>query len=128
MCGRTTLSPEALAEAGFAAVHELRASPDTNTSMREAPRLLHEVGHRLRSQWHPYAHPLLPHHRHAHRKDHRHERPAQRGSASPRTTTPRPGFLRAAAEDAVAADHARNDEQATVDVRARWRRAASSQT
>ena len=51
VCGRTTLSPEALAEAGFAAVHELRAlAPDTNTSMREAPRLLREVGHRLRSQ------------------------------------------------------------------------------
>ena len=51
VCGRTTLSPETLTGAGFAAVHELRAlAPDTNTSMREAPRLLREVGHRLRSQ------------------------------------------------------------------------------
>lgn len=51
VCGRTTLSPEALTGAGFTGVHELRAiAPDTATSMREAPRLLREVGHRLRSQ------------------------------------------------------------------------------
>ena len=51
VCGRTTLSQEALAEAGFAAVHELCAlARDTATSIREAPRLLREVGHRLRSQ------------------------------------------------------------------------------
>jgi len=51
VCGRTTLSPEALTGAGFTAVHALRAiASDAATSMREAPRLLREVGHRLRSQ------------------------------------------------------------------------------
>ncbi|GEC98736.1 glycerate kinase [Kocuria varians] len=51
VCGRTTLDAETLREAGFAAVHELRAlAPDADTSMREAPRLLREVGHRIASQ------------------------------------------------------------------------------
>ncbi|RLY91636.1 glycerate kinase [Kocuria tytonicola] len=48
VCGRTTLDPETLRTTGFSAVHELRAlAPDADTSMREAPRLLREVGHRL---------------------------------------------------------------------------------
>ncbi|RKQ33775.1 glycerate kinase [Kocuria tytonis] len=48
VCGRTTLTAEVLRATGFAAVHELRSLvPDDDTSLREAPRLLREVGHRL---------------------------------------------------------------------------------
>ena len=51
VCGRTTLDAATLREAGFAAVHELRAlAADPETSMREAPRLLREVGRRIASQ------------------------------------------------------------------------------
>ena len=51
VCGRTTLDAATLREAGFAAVHELRAlAADPEMSMRGAPRLLREVGRRIASQ------------------------------------------------------------------------------
>ena len=51
VCGRTTLDSATLREAGFTAVHELRAlAADPETSMRGAPRLLREVGRRIASQ------------------------------------------------------------------------------
>ncbi|RUQ08689.1 glycerate kinase, partial [Kocuria sp. HSID17582] len=51
VCGQTTLDAATLHEAGFAAVHELRTlAPDPESSMRDAPRLLREVGRRIASQ------------------------------------------------------------------------------
>ena len=48
VCGRTTLSRDTLLSTGFRRVCELSVmAPDAQTSMREAPRLLREVGHRL---------------------------------------------------------------------------------
>ncbi|MDO4919156.1 glycerate kinase [Kocuria sp.] len=48
VCGRSTLDAQTLRTTGFEAVHELRAlAPDVETSMREAPRLLREVGRRI---------------------------------------------------------------------------------
>jgi glycerate 2-kinase len=45
VCGRTTLGEEAWREAGFAGCHAtLDRAPDSETSMREAGRLLAEIG------------------------------------------------------------------------------------
>lgn len=51
VCGRTTLDRETLESTGFRATHALsELAPDAQTSMREAPRLLREVGHRVASE------------------------------------------------------------------------------
>lgn len=51
VCGRTTLDPRTLRETGFRATHALSdLAPDARTSMREAPRLLREVGHTVASE------------------------------------------------------------------------------
>ncbi|WP_295014529.1 glycerate kinase [uncultured Microbacterium sp.] len=48
VCGRSTLSPEAAAAAGFARVYALSGiEPDPVVSMAEAPRLLAETGRRI---------------------------------------------------------------------------------
>lgn len=48
VCGRTTLSEGVLKETGFAGVHTLSAlAADAATSMRDAPRLLREIGHAI---------------------------------------------------------------------------------
>ena len=45
VAGRCTLDPEVLARVGFQAVHTLQErEPDLATCIREAPRLLREVG------------------------------------------------------------------------------------
>lgn len=50
VCGRTTLSRETLEATGFRTTHALSdLAPDAHTSMREAPRLLREVGHTVAS-------------------------------------------------------------------------------
>lgn len=75
VCGRTTLSPEALAEAGFAAVHELRALARTRTPPCARPRAccVRWVTAYARSSTRTPTHFCritgTPH-----RKDHRHER------------------------------------------------------
>ena len=51
VCGRTTLDRETLEATGFRATHALSdLAPDAHTSMREAPRLLREVGHAVASE------------------------------------------------------------------------------
>ena len=51
VCGRTTLPWETLHETGFRAVHALAdRAPDARTSMREAPRLLREVGREIATE------------------------------------------------------------------------------
>lgn len=51
VCGRTTLDRETLEATGFRATHALSyLAPDAQTSMREAPRLLREVGHTVASE------------------------------------------------------------------------------
>ena len=51
VCGRTTLDPQTLRETGFRATHALSdLAPDARTSMREAPRLLREVGRTVASE------------------------------------------------------------------------------
>ncbi|WP_206479243.1 MULTISPECIES: glycerate kinase [Kocuria] len=51
VCGRTTLDPQTLRDTGFRATHALSdLAPDARTSMREAPRLLREVGHTVASE------------------------------------------------------------------------------
>ena len=51
VCGRTTLDRDTLEATGFRATHALSGlAPDAHTSMREAPRLLHEVGHTIASE------------------------------------------------------------------------------
>lgn len=51
VCGRTTLDRETLEATGFRATHALSdLAPDAHTSMREAPRLLCEVGHAVASE------------------------------------------------------------------------------
>ena len=51
VCGRTTLDRETLEATGFRATHALSdLAPNPQTSMREAPRLLREVGHTVASE------------------------------------------------------------------------------
>lgn len=51
VCGRTTLDRKTLEDTGFRATHALSdLAPDAQTSMREAPRLLREVGHTVASE------------------------------------------------------------------------------
>ncbi|MEX3508984.1 glycerate kinase [Kocuria carniphila] len=51
VCGRTTLDRKTLEDTGFRATHALSdLAPDPQTSMREAPRLLREVGHTVASE------------------------------------------------------------------------------
>ncbi|MBD2766022.1 glycerate kinase [Kocuria sp. cx-455] len=51
VCGRTTLDRETLEATGFRATHALSdLAPDAQTSMREAPRLLREVGRTIASE------------------------------------------------------------------------------
>ena len=51
VCGRTTLDRETLEATGFRSTHALSdLAPDAQTSMREAPRLLRDVGRTIASE------------------------------------------------------------------------------